>query len=62
MCSNQYTSSNYSSNDSSTDACNESVFQYYKPILASEARARTIIGGYHVSLDYLKIFRLYIRK
>ncbi len=37
--------------DSSIDSIIEtSVIPYYKPILASNARARTIISGYHVSL------------
>jgi hypothetical protein len=39
-----------SSIDTSTGTLTTSTFPYYKPILASDARARTIPDGYHVSL------------
>ena len=40
-----------SSLDKSFDGLSQtSVFPYYKPVLASEARARTVPNGYHVSL------------
>ncbi len=44
-----------SSIDNSIETLSSPLFPYYKPILTSDARARTIISGYHVSVGYLKI-------
>ncbi len=43
-------SSTNSSIDTITGTSSTSILSYYKPILASDARARTIPDGYHVSL------------
>ncbi|CAG2162859.1 unnamed protein product [Oppiella nova] len=45
-----YSVSTDSTIDASIDTLSSSVFPYYKPVLASEARARNLPNGYHGSL------------
>ncbi len=64
MCTYKFNSLDSCSTDSSIDNSIETLssplFPYYKPILTSDARARTIISGYHVSLNCIKILRLFV--